>query len=159
MKKFFEQVAAMLGLYGATLRKEEKLVKKVLANLDKRNPKRRSENVWDRKFKELVPILHKYDEALEFLNIYGYVCDTYFEELSYTDAQNIVFQLGLCEVCDNLFNGGKQCRYPNLLHGFLCRWDFRSEVKEAIKNDPDKDPVVRFYNAHARLWAPNRELI
>jgi hypothetical protein len=158
MKKFFEMVASMIGLYGAMLKKEERLVKEVLANLDKSDPKKRPVNVWDKKFWELVPILYKYEEALEFLDTYGHVCDTYFKVLSFEDSQNIVFQLTLCEVVDTC-SGGKRCRYPNLLHGFLLNWDFRDEVKKTIKNDPDKDPVVRFYNAHVNLWAKDRKLL
>ncbi len=159
MKKFFEMVASMIGLYGAMLKKEERLVKEVLANLDKSDPRKRTYNAWDKKFEELVPILYKYEEALEFLDTYGHVCDTYFKVLSFSDAQNVVFQLSLCEVYESSLSAEKRCRYPNLLHAFLQQWDFRDEVKKTIKNDPDKDPVVRFYNAHVNLWAKDRELL
>ena len=159
MKKFFEKVASMIELYGAMLKKEERLVQEVLANLDKTDLRKRPVNVWDRKFWELVPILYKYEEALEFLDTYGHVCDTYFKVLSYDDARNIVFQLSLCEVKVNRYDGKKCCRYPNVLHVFLQNWDFRDEVKMQIKNDPQKEPIVLFYNAHVNLWAKDRELL
>ncbi len=159
MKKFLKKVVAMVGLYEAMLKKEEKTVQEVLINLDRTDLRKRPVNKWDRKFWELVPILYKYDFALDFLNRYGFVLETYFKVLSYADAQNIVFQLTLCEVDESFITGEKHCRYPNVLHVFLQNWDFRDEVKTQIKNDQEKEPIVRFYNSHVNLWAKNRELL
>ena len=159
MKKFFEKVASMVGLYGVMQKREEKAVRKVLENLDKTDLRKRPVNEWDRKFWELAPILYRYDFALDFLDTYGHVLDTYFKVLSYVDSQNIVFQLTLCEVEESSVTGKKCCRYPNVLHGFLRQWDFREEVKKEIKNDPQKEPIVCFYNAHVKLWRKDRELL
>ena len=53
MKKFFREVILMLGLYKVALENEEKDVKEVLENMDKRDPRKRSANKWDKKFEEL----------------------------------------------------------------------------------------------------------
>lgn len=159
MKKFFEQVVSMLGLYGAILKREERLVKEVLENLDKRDPRKRCANKWDKKFKELVPVLYKYDEALDFLNTYGHVCDTYFESLTEEDVKNVAFQLALCKVEYNEYALHYFCCYSNLLYCFLSKWDFCDEVKETLKKSVNEQAVVRFYNAHAEVFKPSRKTI
>ena len=95
MKNLLEKVASMVELYEVMCRREKRAVLNLLANLDTSDPKKRSVNIWDRKFWELVPILYKYDDALDFINTYGHVSETYFTVLSYVDSQNIVFQLTL----------------------------------------------------------------
>ena len=149
MKNFLKKVASMVGLYEVMCSREKKAVWNLLANLDTSDPKKRPVNIWDRKFWELAPILYKYDDALDFINTYGHVCETYFTVLSSADFQNLVFQLSLCETVDVCYDG-KRCRYPNLLHGFLKHWDFREEVKNEIKNNPDKAPVLRLYNLYRK---------
>ena len=159
MKKFFREVILMLGLYKVALENEEKDVKEVLENMDKRDPRKRSANKWDKKFEELVPVLYKYDEALEFVNTYGHVCDTYFKLLSEEDLNNAAFQLALCKVRYNEYALHYYCCYSNLLHCFLDKWDFCDEVKEELKKSVEKNAVVRFYNAHANVFKPNRKLL
>lgn len=157
MKKFFKEVLLILGLYKVTLEKEEKDVKEVLENLDKRDPRKRTYNSWDKKFEELVPVLYKYDEALEFLNTYGHVLDTYFALLTEEDLNNAAFQLALCKVEYNEYALHYYCCYSNLLHRFLSEWDFCDEVKETLKKSVNEQAVVRFYNAHAGVFKPFRK--
>ena len=159
MKKFFRQVASMVELCEVMQKREENSVREVLENLDKTDLRKRTINVWDTKFLELVPVLYKYDFALEFLDTHRAVCMTYFKELSYEDAQNVAFQLKLCKTERNKYNGVNYCYYANLLRVFLQNWDFCDEVKELIKNDPEKSPIVCFYNAHVNLLSGNREFL
>ena len=150
MKKFFREVIIILGLYKVALGKEEKLVKEVLENMDLTDPKKRTYNVWDRKFEELVPVLYKYDEAMEFLNTYGWVCETYFLHLSEEDVTNLAFQRKLCSVSKNSFDHQYYGDYYNLLFWFLKRWDFEETIKKELQQDPQKADIVRVYNFLAK---------
>ena len=91
MKKYIEKVALMLGLYEGYLRKEKRLVRKVLQKVDKNSLHDRTFNCWDQKFIELVPVLHLYDEALNVLENYGGLRETYFANL--LKRLNIVLNL------------------------------------------------------------------
>ena len=148
MKKLIEKVVSMLGLYGAMLKKEEKAVNRVLENLDVSDLQNRPYNKWDRKFAHLTPILYKYDTALAFINHFGHVQDMYFNNLRQEDFDNIAFQRKLCGVKQKSSDGKYYADYPNLLYGFLRVWDFDDSIKAELKNDPDKQEVVRLYNLY-----------
>lgn len=152
MKKYIEKVALMLGLYEGYLRKEKRLVRKVLQKVDKNSLHDRTFNCWDQKFIELVPVLHLYDEALNVLENYGGLRETYFANLLTTNVNNIAFQRKLCKVDNN-----NHICYGNLLYGFLLRWDFCDELKAELKNDKNMKDIVYFYNNMARLYVANRE--
>ena len=149
MKKLIEKVAAMLGLYSATLKKEETQVKRVLANLDTSDPRKRAINKWDREFLDLVPVLYKYDDALVFVNRFGYVCEIYFASLRCEDVANVAFQRKLCSVWQNDLNCEYYIKYRNLLHFFLDRWDFDEGLKQELMADPSKVEVLIIYNKFA----------
>ena len=146
-----KMVAVILGLYGAMVRREERDVIRILENLDTSNPRVRPRNKWDTKFEEFVPVLYKYDIALDFINRFGYVCETYFLNLGEEDAKNIAFQLKICSVWQNTINDEWYIKYPNLLHFFLLKWDLDDAVKAELLNDSTKKEVVRMYNKFAEL--------
>lgn len=120
------------------------LVMSVLHRLDCTDPRKRSLNVYDRKFLKLVPHLHKYSFALSFLNRYGHVCDTYFEALKDAD-KNAYLQMCLCDVERFKFSDRYYARYSNLVCCYLKRWDFLPEVKAKIFKDDKYHHVIDIY--------------
>lgn len=117
----------------------------VLNHMDCTDPKKRSLNRYDKKFIRLIPVLHNYHGALEFLNMYGYVSDTYFSHL--TDAENNAYlQMRFCAVEKSVFDVGNYYpKYSNLVCYYLMRWDFLPEVKEKIFKDDKYCAVARIY--------------
>lgn len=141
-----KKVASMLGLYGVMLKKEKEQVEELLKNLDKTDPRERTFNLWDKKFKELTPVLYKYDEALEFINKFGHIEETYFLNLTDEDAKNIAFQRKICSVRKGFLPGEYYAEYSNLLVRFLKRWDLDEVVKAELQNDAQKQDIIRLYN-------------
>lgn len=129
----------------------------VLNHLDKSDPSKRRKNKWDEEFYKLVPVFHKYNEALDFLNTYGYVCDTYFQELKkYNPEKNLYLQMRFCETKKDGFWKRFVCKYPNLLFWYLRSWDLSMEAKTMLKRSGcwSKD-VFDLYNKLAPEF--NRE--
>ncbi len=151
MKQLLKKCALLVGLYEIMQEKEAKKVKEVLLWIDKKPLKDRTFNTWDQQFLELVPVLYKYDFALDELNMYGNLCNTYFASLTLEDVQNVAFQQALCKVDLFDFNQKYYVHYRNLLYQFLKRWDFCDEVKEWIKGDETKRCLVKFYNETIEL--------
>lgn len=156
MKQLLKKCALLVGLYEIMQEKEAKKVKKVLDNVNKEPLRNRTFNSWDKQFLELVPVFYKYDFALEALNTYGNLCNTYFVALTLEDLQNVAFQRALCKVDLSDFNQKYYVHYRNLLHHFLKRWDFCDEVKEWIKIDETKACLVKFYNETIEICHLNR---
>ena len=152
MKQLLKKCALLVGLYKIMQEKEAKKVKEVLLWINKEPLKNRTFNTWDRQFLELVPVLYKYDFALDALNMYGNLCDTYFVALTLEDLQNVAFQQALCKVDLFDFDQKYYVHYRNLLHQFLKHWDFCDEVKEWIKIDETKACIVKFYNETNELF-------
>lgn len=119
-------------------------VMKILRKMNVSNPKNREQDCVDRQFLRLLPILHKHNLSLNFLNVYGYVCDTYFEHLKAAD-RTLELQYRLCEVWYHDYTGRYFAKYSNLLSGYLKRWDFASEVIAEIFSDEKYQDVVRIY--------------
>ncbi|MCQ2741617.1 MAG: hypothetical protein MJ210_05865 [Alphaproteobacteria bacterium] len=102
-------------------------VDKVLRNISKYDPKNRLEDRWDKKFYQLVPVLHKYENGLKFLNTYGHVRNTYFKKLEqYHPDRNFELQQAFCQV--EYYIDGYYPKYGNLLCSYLDRYKLMNEV-------------------------------
>lgn len=112
----------------------ENQVMSILQRMDKTNPEERAQNCFDARFAQLVPVLHNYDKALDFLNRYVHVRNTYFRLLRGADT-NLELQRRLCRVDYHVYAGKHFLRYQNLLFHYLKRWDLHPKVMEEIAGD------------------------
>ncbi len=122
----------------------EEKVMRVLYAMDKTNPQRRARNVWDKRFAQLVPELHLYDRALEFINTYGHVCDTYIQLLAEPE-KNAELQFRLCKVAISAYSDRYRAKYPNVLWGYLGHYDLLPEVKSLVLDDAKYEHIAEIY--------------
>lgn len=122
----------------------EAQVMRILDQMDKTDPKKRTQNCFDARFAQLIPVLHNYDVALCFINRYRYVCDTYFRLLTDAD-KNAVLQRRFCRLWYDEFWKRYFAEYSNLLCAYFERWDLCPEVKAEIFGDEKYQDVVRIY--------------
>ena len=134
-----------------TKKDESERVTLVLKNINKKNPKDRDLDIWDKEFYKLVPVLHQYTEALDFLNRFGFICDVYFDELSKFNPNEISFlQKTFCRVSRSKYTDKYICRYPNLLFKYLQRWDLLPSVKSKLSESKIYyADVISLYNKFA----------
>ncbi|MBR1948572.1 MAG: hypothetical protein IKA30_02125 [Alphaproteobacteria bacterium] len=148
MSYIFEKVISFFEWLMMGTRKESEKVDLVLKNIDKSDIKKREPDKWDKEFIKLVPVFHLYRDALDFLNRYGCVCDTYFEELSkHSMNKDLTLQRCFCRVSRNKYTCQHICKYPMLLFNYLRCWDLSPSVKEEIKRSPEYyEDVISLYN-------------
>ena len=120
-------------------------VMKILRKMDISDPAKRKQNCIDKQFVRLIPILHKHEKALSFLNVYGYVRDTYLDHLKKAD-RTLELQWKVCQFEPCKHSLKHFAKYSNLLSGYLKRWDFASEVVAEIFSDEKYQDVARIYN-------------
>lgn len=122
----------------------ESQVMRILNKMDKTDPKKRVQNCFDVRFAQLVPALHHYDKALDFISRHGYVCDTYFRLLKGAD-KNAALQRQFCKLDYHEFSGLYFAEYSSLLCEYFKRWDLLPEVKAEIFGDERYQDVARIY--------------
>lgn len=119
-------------------------VLEILEHIDKRPLSKRPFNVWDTRFQEVIPVVYKYGRACSLLNRFGNVCDTYFACLGYDDIC-LELQRKFCEVEYNKYSDRYSVKYPNLLCGYLKRWDLEEKIKQELFDNPKYQDVVECY--------------
>ncbi len=122
----------------------EEYVCNVLERMDKSDPAKRCPNAWDERFRQMVPVLHKYDAALAYLQKYGYLCDTYFSCLQNPQDQPEL-QRCFCRVEKYANTNDYALEYPNLVCAYLRRWDFCEEVYNEVFGEEKYSSVRRLY--------------
>lgn len=122
----------------------EDYVLNVLKHMDKSNPQCRYPNKWDTLFRDIIPVLHKYDSALAYLERYGYLAETYFSKLKFPE-HNVALQSTICSVQKSIFNGEYVAKYPGLLCRYLSRWNLASDVYDQVFNDDKYGSARRIY--------------
>jgi len=124
----------------------------VLEHMDKTNPIKRKLNNWDDKFADLVPVLHRYPEALDFLNRFGFVCDTYFRHLKNLHPENnYELQKSLCSLEE--FNLGGDLKkwmpkYRNLFFYFIESYELLPEVLEQLRSEKKYKELLDIYEKY-----------
>ena len=136
-------------------KREEAKVKEVLRNLDKTDPNERFADKWDKEFKKICPILYRHDGALYFVDWYGYICNTFFENLRQEDFENLEFQRKMCRVQVNGVTGVWYCQYRLLLYYFLKHHDFDDVIKQELLEDQTKKVIIDVYNLMAKDYGRN----
>lgn len=81
--------------------------------------------------------------ALGYLSHYGYIEQTFFSGYK-NPEQDISFQSRIISLYDD-GNGYYRKNFPNLICGFLTRWDFAQEIKNIIFEDKRFEAVKRTY--------------
>lgn len=149
--KLLEKLISYLEWLMLGVKDEGEKVALVLKNLDRSSLEKRERNRWDDEFIKLVPSLHLYSEALDLLNRYGWVCNTYFDELSkYEPDRNLFLQRCFCRVTRNRYTDRLVCKYPNLIFHYLMRWDLSKETKCKLREAPGYyEDVIDLYNKFA----------
>lgn len=147
MKKFFV-MQGMLNYIGRLCNKpewfSEEYVCNVLERMDKTDPDKRSPDQWDKRFRQIVPVLHRYDSALAYLQQYGYLCQQYFS-LVQNPQNNPELQRIFCRVRFLPLSKEQAVKYPNLLCSYLERWDFCPQVLQEIFGDAKYASIRRVY--------------
>lgn len=128
----------------------EEEVMRILRKMDINDPEKRKQNCIDRQFLRLIPILHKHEKAMRFLDIYAYPCKVYLDNLTKA-ARNLEMQRSLCKVQCSKSVGEYFPAYPSLLAHYLMLWDLASEVVADIYADPKCKNVVAQYETHRRF--------
>lgn len=122
----------------------EAAVMTILEKMDHTDPEKRKKNVYDTYFSYLVPIMHKHEKVLKFLNTYGYVRDTYFSLLKEPE-KNLELQRCICSVHIPCYMKEYRLAYSNLLCEYLKRYDLVPEIKVMIFNDDIYQDAGRVY--------------
>ena len=115
-----------------------------LQKMNKTDPKKRGLDRWDFWFRANVNEFQKYDKALEIINQYGFVSDTYFRELK-NAQQNIDLQKKLISVKYNMYVADYQEKFSNLLCGYLRHWDLAPEIKDTVFNTQKLRRIKEIY--------------
>lgn len=106
----------------------------VLQKMNCTNPKWRKLDIYDEYFSYLVPIMHKFDEVLWFLNRYGFVCDTYVRSLQEPE-KNLDLQRRLCQVYIPEYFKDYRLKYSNILCRYLRNYNLAPELEEELAKD------------------------
>ena len=102
-------------------------VKEILGNMDFWA----SKSLWNEKFVEMVPFLHKYSDALEFLEQYDFPRKLYFEHLYDTHPER---RLGYQKAILSTDERG-QPKYPEILHRYKGAYMFLPETREYLEQE------------------------
>ena len=129
------------------LTKEDVLT--VLRSMNLSNPRNRERNIWDERFLDVIPFLHQYDEALDFLNRFGFVCDTYFDHLSVLNpSQNYELQKCFCSIeglCLRDDLKGWIPKYRNLFFHFSEAYELLPELEEMLHSEKRYKGLLDIY--------------
>lgn len=114
-----------------------------LMKMDKSNPKRRTLNEYDKWFVEHVEDFYKYGETMTFMQYFGYLCDTFLDNLKEPE-KNLELQKRLISIYD-VGCGWGRLNFSNVLCLYLERWDLLPEVKKIVFEDERFKGVKNFY--------------
>ena len=124
-------------------------VMNVLNHMDKTDPVKRKLNDWDDKFIDLIPILHRYPEALDFLNRFGFICDTYFRHLKGLHPEhNYELQKSLCAIEEiSIGDDLKKWmpKYRNLFFRFIESYDLLALIQKKLESDKKYEDLLQIY--------------
>lgn len=116
----------------------------MLWDMDKHNPQKRQQNSYDVWFLNHIEEFCQYDEALELINHWKYLTNTYLQNLPKAD-KNTLLQQKLISVYYNEMMQSHLVRYKRLLRCYLELWDFSPEIKEMINSNDEYQEVLRMY--------------
>ena len=139
-KTIFERIKAFF-VRSSKPSKEEIL--QVLDKIHKENPYELGDLSLKEQFRKMIPELHKYDEALTYLEEDKYLRQQYFSALK--DTPDIGFQRKLCAMSYVSEWGCWTVKYRNLLRLYLSRWDLLPKIKETVFEDSRCEEIVRIY--------------
>lgn len=104
-----------------------------LKMVDGRDREKRSSNFEDDLFEMLVPVLYKHDNALEFLNTYGYICETYVSLLKIDEYNRAEFEIKLL-----------QNEWLNVFIKYLKKHGLSSKAEEFMKGTKHERLLLLF---------------
>lgn len=139
---FYEKVQNLVALFcNKPELFTEGYVVEVVRNVNKTDPQQREKNKWDERFIKVLPIVHKFDAALDEIDKFGYLAQTYFDHIADLE-KNLELQRRFCEVRKLAVGNEYNLAYSGLLCKYLEKFELASEIKEEISSD-DKYISVR----------------